>query len=131
MKSSGNWHPASRPSPSSRCSSARTMTSRCNASAKCWMLRGAPASNASVSPPRHANSMDLFDNEPRDTFRRNFLLVVTAHVGLLGTVWLLNRGAATPPPEQITWLDGSAFAAPAPAPAPTRELVAPAEPPPS
>ena len=60
---------------------------------------------------------DLIDDEPGDGFLRNLLVVLAVHVALIAVLWLVNRGNREVPPEQITWLDGSAFAGPPP-PAP-------------
>src|SRR6478752_4929105 len=60
---------------------------------------------------------DIDDAERGDGFLRNLLVVLAVHVALVGVLWLANRGNRPAPQEQITWLDGNAFAGPPP-PAP-------------
>src|SRR5688572_14059418 len=60
--------------------------------------------------------MDAVDTD----FRRNFVVVLGVHLALVAALWLVSSRAKTPPPEQITWLDGGGLgvAAPAEEPAP-------------
>ena len=57
---------------------------------------------------------NLIEEEPGDGFLRNLLVVLAVHVALVGVLWLVSRGNRAVPPEQITWLDGNAFAGPPP-----------------
>lgn len=63
-------------------------------------------------------------------FRRNFVIVLVAHVALVAAVWLLGGRTKSAPQEQITWLDGGGLGvtAPSESQAPPE---APVEPPPS
>lgn len=64
-----------------------------------------------------SQTADLIEDEQRDGFWRNLLVVLAVHVALVGVLWLVSRGNRAVPQEQITWLDGNAFAgAPPPAP---------------
>ena len=65
--------------------------------------------------------MEIGPSAPLDSFRRDLLLVSLVHVAVLAGLWMFARTTKRPAPEQITWLDGGGFSAPAKTPPPSPE----------
>jgi TonB family protein len=57
--------------------------------------------------------MDATSGDTSDRFLHNFIVVLAVHAALIGTLWLISAHTKTPPPEQITWLDGGGMESPA------------------
>jgi TonB family protein len=55
--------------------------------------------------------MDAISSDSPDRFLPNLIVVFGVHVALLGVLWLVGANTKTPPPEQITWLDGGGIEA--------------------
>jgi TonB family protein len=50
--------------------------------------------------------MDAISDDTSDRFLPSFIVVLGIHAALIGVLWLVSAHTKTPPPEQITWLDG-------------------------
>ena len=50
--------------------------------------------------------MDAISDDTSDRFFPNLIVVLGVHAALIGVLWLISAHTKTPPPEQITWLDG-------------------------
>jgi len=77
--------------------------------------------------------MDATSGDTSDRFLQNLIVVLGVHAALIGTLWLISAHTKTPPPEQITWLDGGGFESPAApsAPAPALPITPEPAPPPT